>query len=210
MGFSINKNGVMKAGAFQELYVLPDDHSKWLCVFYHDCKGGTVLFKDANEAMYCFKENKYSRLKWLNGLKGADGKYEFLLRYPLDSEGYNRWKQTDNPCSTFETKTDNANMKMPGYEAIHIDWTANRWGGLNLNSSKNDGDCLIDGSVGTSIWYYAIGSWTKYNTGIPGPGSPFDAVDIVELYVRYDTLTSSFRARLDKDGELIASDIIEI
>lgn len=210
MGFSINKNGVLKAGAFQEFYVLPDDHSKWLCVFYHDCKGGTVLFKDANEAMYCSQDNKYSRLKWLNALTNTDGKYEFLLRYPLNSTDYNRWKQDSNPCTTYTANTDNTNIKMTGYEGIHIAWTAHRWGGLGLNRPKEDGDCFLDGSVGTDEWYYAIGSWEKYNTGIPGPGSPFDSVDVVELYVRYDTLAVPFNVRFANSNELIASDIIEI
>lgn len=211
MGFSINKNGVVKAGAFQELYVLPDDHSKWLRVFYHNNKGGAVLFNSVAEVKHCNDANKFSRLDVLDQLKGSDGKYEFLLRYPVDSLGYNRWKQNDNPCN-IKTAETSSGAPVPGYTAIHIDWNSKFWGGLERefsDANKSNAASFLCGSTGHSHWYYAIGAFEKYGVGIPGWDDSITS-NIVELYVRYDTLAAPFDACFANSSELIASDIIEI
>lgn len=209
MGFSINKNGVMKAGAFQELYVLPDDHSKWLCIFYHNNKSGTVLFKSVAEARHCSEVDKFSRLDMLDQLRGTDGKYEFLLRYPIDSSDYNRWKQNDNPCS-IKTAESAAGAAVPGYSAIHIDWNASYWGGLErewADANKAGTASYLCGSTGHSDWFYAIGAFEKLQSGIPKWSD--STTSIVELYVRYDTLANSFKARMENSGLIITSEFIE-
>lgn len=210
MEIAIKQNGVLKAGAFQELYVLPDDHSKWLRVFYHNNKSGIVLFKSVAEARHCSNVDKFSRLDMLDQLRDSDGKYEFLLRYPIDSTGYNRWKQNDNPCN-LKTAESEAGAPVPEYTAIHIDWDSNHWGGLERewdDANKAGSASYLCGSTGHNNWFYAIGSFEKFQSGIPKWSD--NTTSIVELYVRYDTLAAPFNVRFSNSNELIASDIIEI
>merc|ERR1711998_13817 len=107
---------------------------------------------------------------------GTDGKFQFKIVWPLDSgNNYNEWKQTTNPV----TSTDSVS----GYEGINIYFTSNRWGGIE-NGKRHGGNtpyAALDGSVDHGNWYYAIGSRTAWNNGIPGASS---AENGVEFYVK--------------------------
>jgi hypothetical protein len=106
---------------------------------------------------------------------GTDGKFQFKIVWPLDSgNNYNEWKQTTNPV----TSTDSVS----GYEGINIYYTSNHWGGIE-NGKRHGGNtpsAALDGSVDHGNWYYAIGSRTAWNGGIPGASS---AEQEVEFYV---------------------------
>lgn len=52
-----------------------------------------------------------------------------------------------------------------GYEAVNVSFP-NHFSGLEYNTG---GHSLLDGEVGTSNWWYAVGSVTRFNGGIPGP-----------------------------------------
>ena len=90
----------------------------------------------------------------MENFRDSNGKFEFLLQYPNDTTGYNRWKQTDNPA-TVTVANGTGNETAAGYEAVHIDWTGNYWGGLTKSTSSAT---YINGSVGHSNWFYAIGA----------------------------------------------------
>ena len=107
----------------------------------------------------------------LEQFRGKDGKFELLLQYQ-NSTGYNRWKQSSNFIKE----------SIAGYESVQCSWTTNYWGGLEINS--NNSSTWVDGSVGHSNWYYAIGSKSVYSGGIPGPGNT--ETGWVELWVRCD------------------------
>jgi len=99
--------------------------------------------------------------------------YEFKLRWPT-AASQNIWKQTSNPVTT-------TNGTVTGYVPVQVAHTDNGWGGLKYNTY---GECLLDGSVGVpGNWYYAIGSYGAWNSGIPS-WSP--AKQQVELYVQKD------------------------
>ena len=148
----------------------------WTKVFYHNCKSGTVLFTNKQEALSINTKDKYSVLDKLERIRRS-GKFEFLLEYPSDTTQYNRWIQTDNPATVTETN-GNGSQNASGYQAVHIDWNTHYWGGL-LKSTT--GETFIDGSVGHSNWYFAIGSISYYSPGIPSyDGTANDVV----LYVR--------------------------
>lgn len=166
------------------------DGSVWARVYYHDSKGGTVLWSSASEAKNTQGTDKYSRLGELGNaaFKNSANKLELMLTYPTNSaSGYNRWKQTNNPCDIY-TGTGQGSF-VPGYEAVHIDWSGSNWGGLERNSSDANAMnyCYIDGSVGFSNWWFAIAPAEKYEGGMPGPSDI--AFRQCELWARIPSVT---------------------
>ena len=168
------------------------DGSKWARIFYHNSKGGTVLFSTVQEARNTQTADKYSRLYLLDDdtfKKNMEGKFELMLCYPTDSTTkYNRWKQTNSPCNEYYTPTTSG-TKVTGYEAIHIDWTTNYWGGLgrfNKSTTEITQNCYLTGAVGTQSWWYAIAPITAYNGGMPSSNGV--TTNDVEIWIRYDNL----------------------
>eukprot|EP00493_Phyllostaurus_siculus_P022043 UN22374 len=91
--------------------------------------------------------------------------------WPGDDIVY-EWSQTSNPVSE----------SVEGYEAISVPFTGRYWGGLEPSTAA-----LMDGSVNSGYWFYAVGSHGLWNGGIPSyakshhdAGYPQQAV---ELYV---------------------------
>jgi len=161
--------------------------SRWKLVFYQNTNGG-VFFSQINDGLFCDNARSYSILSNLDESYKFNGKYEFLLEYPAVT-GYNRWRQSLNPINDIETNDKTA----IGYEAVHIDWTAKFWGGLVRSSSSYS---LLDGSAGTSHWWYAIGVITNgYSPNFPGPAieglSDGTPVQEVYLWVRTTDMTSN-------------------
>lgn len=128
----------------------------WQMVLYQNNKAGTILFEGEEEALNYNSTDKYSTLWQLEKYRREDGKFEFLLEYGGIS-GYNRWKQTSNPCATLE--------KVENYEPVEVSWTAGGFYGLGKSSS---GSCLLDGQVGDT-WWYSVGTYSSYHNGAPGP-----------------------------------------
>lgn len=167
------------------------DGSTWARIFYHNNKNGSVLFSSLSESRNTQTADKYSRMYLLedNTYKGSDGKFEFMLCYPIDAPGkYNRWKQTNAPQNEYMTRTSSG-ASVTGYTAVHIDWTSDYWGGLERYdaSTTEYGSTWLDGSTGHGNWYYAIGTSTVYNRGIPAANAFKESTaDVVELWVRID------------------------
>lgn len=74
------------------------------------------------------------------------------------------------------------------YQAIDAPYTGAKWAGLERSTTT--GVALIDGSVGTTWWWYAVGTSRAHNhhgkLAIPGPaeGNNYWVVDQTELYVK--------------------------
>lgn len=168
------------------------DGALWARIFYHNVDEGTVMFDSVSEALNTQTTNKYSRLYLISDdttFKGQDNKYEFMLCYPNNTTEYNRWKQSNAPQNVY-TGTGQGSF-VPGYEAIHIDWSTNSWGGLERNDSSTSSITYtyIDGSVGFGNWWYAIAPIQPYEVGMPGPS--YSTWSCVELWVRVGTVTAS-------------------
>lgn len=163
-----------------------DDGSVWARVFYHNCHGGTVLFTSLSECRNTQTEDKYSRLAFIDEFRGEDGKFEFMLRYPTDTDKYNRWKQLNNPCDEYVERTSTGEGVAEGYEPIHIDWSVQYWGGLTRQNSSETSvsSCYLSGSVGHSNWHYAIGATSTHGNGIPTANS--STANDVEIWIRID------------------------
>ena len=192
-----------------------NDGSVWALIFDHNCVGGTVLFTSYNEVINCQVDNKYSRLYLLStGLykSATDGKHEFMLCYPDDTTLYNRWKQTNSPLNEYKGTSDST-LKADGYEAIKIAWDDHLWGGLTLQSeNKSLSSSCISGSVGAGEWFYAIGAYKTYNSGIPA--SPMVTTDgstagRVQLWVRIDNTVIPDKVSIYKNG-IVAKEFIEM
>jgi hypothetical protein len=163
-----------------------EDGSEWARIFYHNNKAKTVLFKSVDECRNTQTEDKYSRLYLIDNFRGSDGKFEFILKYPNNSTGYNRWKQSNNPCNEYWPHTADVYETVEGYEPISISWTSSNWGGLcrqNENPTTLS-SCYLSGSVGHSNWFYAIGAIGTHYDGIPTWNGSTDSV--VELWIRID------------------------
>ena len=145
----------------------------WAEVFYHNNHTGTVLFsndEDWKEAKSTDSADKYSILGQLEKFRtNTSQPFEFLLQYDEIAGKYNRWQQTANPTTT-TVANGTGSETAPGYTTNftggHIDWSSKNWGGLTLSTS---GSTYINGSVGTASWFFAIGTKTVWNGGIPGP-----------------------------------------
>lgn len=170
------------------------DNSWWARIFYHNCKEGTVLFDSIAECRNVQTADKYSRLYLLeDDTYKINGKFEFMLCYPDESSSqYNRWKQTNAPQNEFVTVTASGTDYAAGYEAVHIDWTDNYWGGMTRQNSDATTitDTWLSGSVGHSNWFYALGAIESWEEGIPSSNSLShnSTFGEVELWVRIDTI----------------------
>ena len=213
---SLKKNGVAEIGKFSECGLLEEMETKyfenavWAKVFDHNVNGGNTVFNSIDEVKNCNTTNKYSRLYLLDSFKTKDGKIEFLLEYPDDVPNkYNRWKQTNNP---FNEYMGSGTRPVTGYEAVHIDWSGSYWGGLerHLEDPTSFNEAYLDGSVGHTNWYFAIGLKSKYGTGSPGPSGMSSIAGRIWLWVRIDTLPDENICRLTKNNCLVASDFYEI
>lgn len=195
---SVDKKGVLTTREVNELdlsgmKVKEELGAKWVRLFYHNNKSGTVLFGSKNEFLKCNSEDKISDLWAMELFRGIDNKFEFLLQYQSGGTSYNRWKQSSN-----FTKDPVA-----GYEAVSCSWTGNYWGGLEYNGGSST---WADGSVNHGNWFYAIGCKQNYSTGgIPN----WNGVETgwVELWVRCDDMGIF---KMIKNGTCKASEIIEV
>ena len=190
--------------------------AEWLEVFYHDNNNCKVFFDSQTEALHTNSQYKFSILDQLEKFRGNDGKFEFLLEYPTDIPGkYNRWKQTDNPV-----KVTANNTYASGYEAIHVDWSGNNWGGLLRATSSNV--TLLKGSiVNSNTWFFAIGAIKAWDSsinhnGVPGPytsvsdySNPNGIVHDIHLYVRIDNLENNDNFKI-YNRKTKTNEIIEI
>jgi hypothetical protein len=147
----------------------------WTRVFTHNTVAG--LFLNDAEALESnvldIHQDKYSILSKLDEFKKA-GKFEFWIYYPeIDGiDGGNIWTQTSNPTSD----------SISGYVALRETYNGRNWGGLEKSSYSGT---LMDGSVGSGWWFYAIGAsryWPSAGT-IPGPLGSTGMIE-VQLYVR--------------------------
>ena len=82
------------------------------------------------------------------------------------------WQQTSNPWT-------NKTLYPTDYKPINISYTGADWHGLAWDAAEVT---ILRGSIYDKWWWYAVGCWTDYGGGIPGPYPAI--VKKVELYVK--------------------------
>ena len=114
----------------------------------------------------------FSILASIESFRKADGTFELEISWPADTDVVNHWSQSSSPLVAGVT----------GYHAISIGTTDIPWRGLELSASANT---LLDGWINNDtawqehVWWYAIGTQSQHNGGIPGPNSM--VVSVAEL-----------------------------
>jgi hypothetical protein len=117
----------------------------------------------------------FSVMDSLEGLRTNDSQLQFKMNWP-DPTGKEEqvWKQTSNPYANSQARVSG----VTGYEAVSCPQTANAWGGLEANLA---GESLLDGSVGSAEWFYAVGyfglDWGN-GVAIPAYGRAAKAVEL--------------------------------
>jgi len=116
--------------------------------------------------------DNYSILDQLEQFRNGDGRFYFRMTWPDDATVY-EWSQTSNPVSE----------RLAGYQPISVPYTGRNWKGIEPSTSA-----LMDGSISSSSWYYAIGSYQLWHDGIPSYAKTNNDYlypkQGVELYVR--------------------------
>ena len=165
------------------------EHATWLKIFHHKMKVANDRFDDFDEALFCNKANKFSILSKINDRYKIMGKYEFLLLYP-GIAGYNRWLQSVFPL--YEND-ENGKTQARGFQKVNLTWGVNKFKGLVRSMIHSDVNCipsLIDGTIGSQDWFYAIGYIKTcsqvFQTSIPGPD--ISANEVI-LYIRKPYIT---------------------
>jgi hypothetical protein len=156
------------------------DGGGWTLVFNQN-SASSIFFANAAEVLQKNdtdpSQNLYSILYLLENFRNT-GSFTLKINWPGHAVR-NIWSQTTNPT---------VDQAAGGYAAISVQSTSNFWAGLEHNTAVGV-TSYIDGSVGSTNWYYAIGSygaWVSGN-GIPasddaaGSGTP---VTQVQLWVK--------------------------
>ena len=155
----------------------------WAQILYHFNDSGSQLFASSDNLSSQTKNDFYRNSQFANLARYNLTSYEFLLQYSHIS-GYNQWKQTSNPATTSEA--------VSGYQAVSISWNENSNSSAFQGIAKsNSGATFIDGTIGHSNWYYALGSYSEWNGGIPGPSSA--EKQVTRLWLKTDSTLSNLR-----------------
>ncbi len=147
-GYSLGDGQYPIINGLNVLCDMTTDNGGWTLVFNHDILEGGGFMADSeslnsNTSFASLETDKYSILGNLESFRRS-GNFEFRLAWKGYSEK-NIWSQTSNPTTS----------PISGYSPISVEIADSGWGGLERGLSQYS---FIDGSVGTTGWYFAIGS----------------------------------------------------
>ena len=124
-------------------------NAAWLKIFDHNSHQSGPMTSET-EALNVNQPGKYSIIGEIHSHQEEmkyEGKFEFLLEYPMLSKEFNWWRQSkfpiDDPDNNLTRKT------VEGYEDVSIAWTFSNWGGLAKSVIEENGQvpALLDGHI---------------------------------------------------------------
>lgn len=164
-----------------EIYFEPDG-SAWVHIYHHNNPGAGSFASSNTFANSCYIDGN----RWFNATEICNqlNKWEFLIKYAFTSgsvEYKERWIQTKNPENAVFADVDAADITRitgNGYKT-------GTWGGLY---KKNSGAYWVMNNGNSGNWWGATGSFSVYQSGIPGYGGTVTTTGYNDLYVRIDNI----------------------
>lgn len=216
---AIKKTGVFENANISELltlsrlkydkniYIEPDG-SAWVRIYHHN-NPGAGSFASSND----FEHSVYlDENRWFNVEVCYDVfQWELMMKGKFTSAGSEwkvRWIQACNPMTaTYDdvNKDNVTKITTDGYSS-----SPSAWGGLYAKKSS----AYLTTNNGTSgNWWGAVGSYSIYQSGIPGwgPSATVTTTGFNDLYLRIDNI---FQDNMDKvhfktNGIILADKFIE-
>ena len=189
------------------LYIEPDG-SCWVRVFHHN-NPGAGSFASSNDFAHSvyIDENRWFNVELANYLD----KWEIMIKGKFTStsdEWKLRWIQQYNPMTATFANVAVANITKittDGYSA-----SPSAWGGLYF---KNGSTYLCANNGTNGNWWGAVGSYSVYQSGIPGwgPSATVTTTGFNDMYLRIDNVTfTSPSAKTTKNNVWTAAEFVEM
>ena len=173
--------GFPQTSAYDSNIYYEPDGSAWIRVFHHN-NPASNKFSSSDTFTTSFKKNDNMWWDMPKFNQITDNIYDIMVKYKTTSnagEIKHRWVQYTNPMSgTFEDTTYNKVTKSYYYGSTIMN---NFYGGFYRDTSNNAYIVHNDNDRGN--WFGAIGCWSSFQNGIPGPNGTIITSGYVDVYM---------------------------
>ena len=173
--------GFPQTSAYDSNIYYEPDGSAWIRVFHHN-NPASNKFSSSDTFTTSFKKNDNMWWDMPKFNQITDDIYDIMVKYKTTSnagEIKHRWVQYTNPMSgTFEDTTYDKVTKSYYYGSTIMD---NLYGGFYRDTNNNA--YIVHNNHQRYNWFGAIGCWSSYQNGIPGPNGTIITSGYVDVYM---------------------------
>lgn len=174
--------GFPQTSAYDSNIYYEPDGSAWIRVFHHNNPANNK-FSSSDPFTTSFKKNDNMWWDMPKFNQITDNIYDIMVKYKTTSnasEIKHRWVQYTNPMSgTFEDTTYDKVTKSYYYGSTIMN---NSYGGFYRDTSNNA--YIVNNNNNRNQWWGAIGCWSDFYNGIPGPNDTTITSGYVDVYMR--------------------------